>query len=140
MTKHQAAVQARLKEEKTKLKEQIDAQVQSIQREQSMQAELHTALVQIKSANVQLSQQLAEEEKHKKDLQQSCFELQAKLAAVQEEHTALVQQLQLERDVHQKELKSITCTLKLCQQERDDIQTQVHQLKVAPLINVPLLL
>lgn len=138
MIKHQAAVQTRLMEEKMKLKEQIDAQVQSIQREQSTQAELQTALVQIKSANAQLSQQLAEEEKQKKDLQKSSFELQAKLTAVQEEHTALVQQLQLERDVHQKELKSLNCTLKLCQQERDEIQAQVHKLKVTSFVNIPL--
>lgn len=118
-----------------KLKEQIDAQVQSVQREQSMQADLQTALVQMKSANAGLSQQLAEEEKHKKDLQKSFFELQAKLTAVQEEHTALVQQLQLERDVHQKELKSINCTLKLCQQERDEIQARVHKLKVTSFID-----
>lgn len=138
MTKHQAAVQTRLMEEKMKLKEQIDAQVQSTQREQSMQAELQTALVQMQLANAELTQQLAEEEKHKKDLQKSSFELQAKLTAVQEEHAALVQQLQLERDVHQKELKSINCTLKFCQQERDEIQAQVHKLKVTCFINIPL--
>lgn len=138
MTKHHAALQTRLMEEKMKLKEQVDAQVQSIQREQSMQAELQTALVQIKSANAQLSQQFSQEEKHRKELQKSSLELQAKLTAVQEEHTALVQQLQLERDVHQKELKSIKHTLKLCQQERDGIQAQVHKLKVTPLIKSPL--
>lgn len=138
MTKHHAALQTRLTEEKMKLKEQVDAQVQSIQREQSVQAELQTALVQVKSANAQLSQQLSkqlsQEEEHRKELQKSSSELQAKLAAVQEEHAALVQQLQLERDVHQKELKSIRHTLKLCQQERDATQAQVHKLKVTPII------
>lgn len=138
MTKHQAAAQTRLMEEKMTLKEQIDAQVQSIQREQRMQAELQTALVHMKLANAQLSQQLAEEEKHEKDLQKSSSELQAKLTAVQEEHAALVRQLQLERDVHQKELKSLNCTLKLCQQEREEIQAQVHKLKVTSFINIPL--
>lgn len=140
MTKHHAALQTRLMEEKMKLKEQVDAQVQSIQREQGVQAELQTALVQVKSANAQLSQQLSHEEKHRKELQKSSLELQAKLTAVQEEHTALVQQLQLERDVHQKELKSIKHTLKLCQQERDGIQAQVHKLKVTPLMKSPVFL
>ncbi|TWW69136.1 hypothetical protein D4764_19G0009350 [Takifugu flavidus] len=129
MMKYQAAVQTRLMEEKTKLKEEIDAQAQNSQRGQNTQAELQTALMQVKAANARLSQQLASEEKHKKDLQKGSFELQAKLTTVQEEHTALVQQLQLERDVHQKELKSINCTLQLCQQERDEIQKHVQKLQ-----------
>lgn len=137
--KYQAAVQTRLMEEKTKLKEEIDAQAQNSQRGQNTQAELQTALMQVKSANTRLSQQLASEEKHKKDLQKGSFELQAKLTTVQEEHAALVQQLQLERDVHQKELKSINRTLQLCQQERDEIQEQVHKLEVTSFIHVPLL-
>ncbi|XP_011610195.2 centrosomal protein of 128 kDa isoform X1 [Takifugu rubripes] len=129
MMKYQAAVQTRLMEEKTKLKEEIDAQAQNSQRGQNTQAGLQTALMQVKAANARLSQQLASEEKHKKDLQKGSFELQAKLTTVQEEHTALVQQLQLERDVHQKELKSINCTLQLCQQERDEIQKHVRKLQ-----------
>lgn len=139
MMKYQAAVQTRLMEEKTKLKEEIDSQAQNSQRGQNTQAELQKALMQVKSANTRLSQQLASEEKHKKDLQKGSFELQAKLTTVQEEHTALVQQLQLERDVHQKELKNINCTLQLCQQERDEIQEQVHKLEVTSFINIPLL-
>lgn len=139
MMKYQAAVQTRLMEEKTKLKEEIDAQAQNSQRGQNTQAELQTALMQVKSANTRLSQQLASEEKHKKDLQKGSFELQAKLTTVQEEHAAMVLQLQLERDVHQKELKSISCTLQLCQQERDEIQEQVHKLEVTSFINLPLL-
>lgn len=139
MMKYQAAVQTRLMEEKTKLKEEIDAQAQNSQRGQNTQAELQTALMQVKSANTRLSQQLASEEKHKKDLQKGSFELQAKLKTVQEEHAAMVLQLQLERDVHQKELKSINCTLQLCQQERDEIQEQVDKLEVTSFINLPLL-
>lgn len=137
MTKCQAAVQTRLMEEKMKLQEQIDAQVQSVQREQTTRAELQTALTQMKAANALLSQQLAGEEKHRKDLQKSSFELQDKLTAVQEERTALARQRQLERDVHQKELKSVNRALALCQQERDEVQAHVGRLKVASL-DVPL--
>lgn len=136
--KYQAAVQARLMEEKTKLKEQLDAQAQNIQREQNTQTELQTALMQMKSSNARLSQQLAGEEKHKQDLQKCSLELQAKLTTVQEEHKALVQQLQLERDVHQKELKSVSRTLQLCQQERHEIQAHVNKLEVTSFINIPL--
>lgn len=118
-----------------KLKEQIDAQVQSFQRERGAQAELQAALVQVRSANAQRSQQLADEEKRQKDLQESFAGLQAKLTAAQEEHAALLQQLQLERDVHQKELKSIEHTLARCRQERDEIQAQVHKRQVTPLFN-----
>lgn len=97
------------------------------------------------SANAQLSKHLAEEEKSKKELQKAASELQAKLAAVQEERVALGQQLQLEREVHQKELHSVKAMmedsstkkdrdvqemLKLCRHERDEVQALLSEVKV----------
>lgn len=97
------------------------------------------------SANAQLSKHLAEEEKSKKELQKASSELQAKLAAVQEERVALGQQLQLEREVHQKELHSMKAMmedsstkkdrdvqemLKLCRHERDEVQALLSEVKV----------
>lgn len=97
------------------------------------------------SANAQLSKHLAEEEKSKKELQKASSELQAKLAAVQEERVALGQQLQLEREVHQKELHSMKAMmedsstkkdrdlqerLKLCRHERDEVRALLSEVKV----------
>lgn len=103
------------------------------------------------SARAQLAQQLAEEENSRKELQRGASELQAKLTVVQEERTALGQQLKLEREVHQKELDNMKATvedsrmkkerevqetLQLYRQERDELQTLLKEVKVGPLFNV----
>ncbi|XP_031143922.2 centrosomal protein of 128 kDa isoform X1 [Sander lucioperca] len=143
-TQRLADVQARLKEENHRLKERADTQARHCQRDQDTQAELQAALKQMTSAHAQLVQRLAEEQSSKKELQKSCVELQAKLTAAQEERAALGQQLQLQREVHQKELdntkammegsgtkryREVHDMLKLCRQERDDIQAHLTEVK-----------
>ncbi|XP_018550298.1 centrosomal protein of 128 kDa isoform X2 [Lates calcarifer] len=143
-TKHQAGIQARLREENQRLEERADTQARRCQREQDTQAELQATLKQMTSARTQLAQRLAEEESSRKELQKSASELQAKLTAVQGERNALGQQLQLEREVHQKELDSMKektedsrikkdremqDALKLCRQERDEMQAHLKEIK-----------
>ncbi|XP_028460410.1 centrosomal protein of 128 kDa [Perca flavescens] len=143
-TQRLANVQARLKEENHRLEERADTQARRCQRDQDTQAELQAALKQMTSAHAQLVQQLAEEQSSKKELQKSCVELQAKLTAAREERAALGQQLQLQREVHQKELdntkammegsgtkkyREVHDMLKLCRQERDDIQAHLTEVK-----------
>ncbi|XP_038583184.1 centrosomal protein of 128 kDa isoform X2 [Micropterus salmoides] len=143
-TLRQAAVQARLKEENQRLEERADTQARRCQRDQDTQAELQSALKQMTSANAQLVQRLAEQESSKKELQKGALELQVKLTAVQEECAALGKQLQLEREVHQKELynmkammedsrtkkdRDVQDMLKLCRQERDEIQAHLKEVK-----------
>ncbi|KAM9338959.1 centrosomal protein of 128 kDa [Symphorus nematophorus] len=136
-TQRQAAVQARVEEENQRLEERADTEARRRQRDHDAQAELQAALKQMTSAHAQLAQRLAEEESSKK-------ELQAKLTAAQEERTVLGQQLQLEREVHQKELhntkemmvdsrtkkdREMQDMLKLCRQERDEIQAHMKEVK-----------
>lgn len=136
------------------MEERADAQARHCQRDQDAQAELQAAIKQMTSANAQLSKHLAEEEKSKKELQKASSELQAKLAAVQEERVALGQQLQLEREVHQKELHSMKAMmegsstkkdrdvqemLKLCRHERDEIQALLSEVKVRSTPRSPVL-
>ncbi|XP_074471751.1 centrosomal protein of 128 kDa isoform X3 [Sebastes fasciatus] len=143
-TQRLAAVQARLKEENQRLEERGDTQARRCQRDQDTQAELQAALKQMTSAHAQLVQRLAEEESSKKNLQKGSMELQVKLTAVQEERAALGQQLQLEREVHQTELdntkalmgdsrtkkyREVQDMLKLCRQERDEIQAHLKEVK-----------
>lgn len=145
-TRRQAAIRARLKEENQRLQEQADTQARRFQRDQDAQAELQAALKQMTAAHAQLTQRLSEEENSRKELQKSTSELQAKLTALQEERTVLSKQLQLEREVHQKELDGLKATmedsnakkarevqdmLQVCRQERDEIQAQMRELKVA---------
>ncbi|XP_034756070.1 centrosomal protein of 128 kDa isoform X2 [Etheostoma cragini] len=139
-----ADIQVRLKEENHRLEERADTQARRCQRDQDTQAELQAALKQTTSAHAQLVQQLAEERSSKKELQKSCVELQAKLTAAQEERAALGQQLQLQREVHQKEMdntkammegsetkkyREVYNMLQLCRQERDDIQAHLTEVK-----------
>ncbi|XP_078029821.1 centrosomal protein of 128 kDa isoform X2 [Epinephelus lanceolatus] len=140
-----ATIQTRLKEENQRLEEQADSRARRCQRDQDTQAELQAALKQMTSAHAQLIQQLAEEESSKKKLQKGSMELQAKLTAVQEERAALGQQLHLEREVHQKELdntkamieesrtkkyREVQDMLKLCREERDELQARLKEVKV----------
>lgn len=150
-TRRQAAVRARLKEENQRLQEQAETQARRFQRDQDTHAELQAALKQMTAAHAQLAQRLSEEENCRKELQKSTSELQAKLTALQEERTVLSKQLQLEREVHQKELDGLKATmedsnakkarevqdmLQVCCQERDETQAQMRELKVAVIIKM----
>lgn len=144
-TRHQAAIQARLKEENQRLREQADTQARHFQWDHGTQAELQAALKQMTAAHAQLTQRLAEEETSRRKLQKSTSELQVKLTALQEEQTVLGKQLQLEREVHQKEVDSLKVMaegskakardmedmLQLCRQERDEMQAKRKELKVS---------
>lgn len=137
-----------MREENHRLEEQADSQARRLQRDQAAQAELQGALKQMTNAHTQLSQRLAEEEKARKEFQKGASELQAKLTLLQEERSALSQQLQLEREVHQKELENMKATIKgdrtkkerevdemlqLCRQEKDEIKAQLREAKVGYL-------
>ncbi|MEQ2205811.1 hypothetical protein XENOCAPTIV_014783, partial [Xenoophorus captivus] len=150
----QTSIQARLREENQRLEEQADSQARRLQRDQGAQAELQAALKQMTTSHTQLSQRLAEEESARKEFQKSSLELQAKLTLLQEERSALSQQLQLEREVHQKELENMKATikddktkkdrevhemLKLCRQEKDEIKAQLREVKVGAFIETSVL-
>ncbi|XP_037541024.1 centrosomal protein of 128 kDa [Nematolebias whitei] len=143
-TQRQAAIQARLREENQMLKDQVNAQVLRCHRDQDTQAELQATLKQMTAAHAQQSQRLAEEEITRKELQKGTSELRAKLTVLQEERSALSQQLRLEREVHQKELGNMKATnedsrmkkdsevqdmLKVCRQEREEMKAQLLKIK-----------
>lgn len=147
----QAAIQSRLKEENQTLEERVETQSRRSQRAQDVQAELQASLKQATAANMQLSLRLAEEESAVKELKRSNAELEAKLTALRVEQAALGQQLQLEREVHQKELDSVKATaedsvmkkerqaheaLKLCRQERDEVKEQLRGVQVSPFFHL----
>ncbi|KAM4713639.1 LOW QUALITY PROTEIN: centrosomal protein of 128 kDa [Anableps anableps] len=141
---HQTSIQARLREEKQRLEEQADSQTRRLQRDQGAQAELQAALQKMTTAHTQLTQRLAEEENSRKEYQRGSSELQAKLTSLQEERSALSKQLQLEREVHHKELESMKTManddwlkkhreveemLNVCRQERDEVKAQLREVK-----------
>uniref|UniRef100_A0A096M010 Centrosomal protein 128 n=1 Tax=Poecilia formosa TaxID=48698 RepID=A0A096M010_POEFO len=143
-SQRQTSTIARLREENHILEEQADVQARRLHRDQEDKAELQTTLKQMTAAHAQLSLRLAEEENARKDMQRATTELQAKLTLLQEERTSLSQQLQLEREVHQKELNNMAATVKddrtrkdrevqetlrLCRQENDELSTQLREIK-----------
>ncbi|XP_043962614.1 centrosomal protein of 128 kDa isoform X2 [Gambusia affinis] len=145
-SQHQTSTIARLREENHILEEQAEVQARLLQRDQEAKAELHTTLKQMTAAHAQLSLRLAEEENARKDLQRATAELQSKLTLLQEERATLSQQLQLEREVHQKELNNMAATVKdertrkdrevqemlrLCRQENNELSTHLREVKVS---------
>ncbi|XP_056150776.1 centrosomal protein of 128 kDa [Lampris incognitus] len=138
-------IQAQLREENQRLDKQAAKQTHCSQKDQAAQAELQATLKELTSARAKLAQQLSEEESSRKELQRGMSELRARLTAAQEERASLGQQLQLEREVHQKELDSLRAmvedskakrdhglqeTLRLCRKERDEMQAYIQEVKV----------
>uniref|UniRef100_A0A8C7ZDV8 Centrosomal protein 128 n=1 Tax=Oryzias sinensis TaxID=183150 RepID=A0A8C7ZDV8_9TELE len=120
----QAAIQSRLKEENQTLEERVETQSRRSQRAQDVQAELQASLKQATAANAQLSLRLAEEESAVRELKRSNAELEAKLTALRVERVALGQQLQLEREIHQKELDSVKATTEDSVMKKEQISDQ----------------
>ncbi|XP_028296169.1 centrosomal protein of 128 kDa isoform X2 [Gouania willdenowi] len=140
----QAAVQARLREENQRLEERADTIERRYQRERDAQVEMQTSLNQMTAAHSQVSQQLAQEQSSRKWLQKENLELQTNVTTLQEERDALSKQLQLEREVHQKELDNLKALmedsrirkdreaqdmLKLYDQEREEMQAYLKEAK-----------
>ncbi|XP_075993494.1 centrosomal protein of 128 kDa isoform X2 [Genypterus blacodes] len=141
---HHAVLQARLREENQRLEGRVDAQDRRSQREQAAQAESQATLKELTSARAQLSQRLAEEESSRKELQRTTAELQARLAAAKDERESLGQQLQLEREVHHKELDNLKSAaeagrnkkgrelqdmLRIWQDVRDEMQAHIKEVE-----------
>ncbi|KAG7509218.1 hypothetical protein JOB18_037490 [Solea senegalensis] len=124
-TRHQATIQARLREQNQKLEEQVNTQTRRSQREKDTQAELQAALKQMTAAHAQLAQRLAEEESSRKELQKGASDFQMKLTVTQKEWAALGQQLQLEREVHQKELDNLKSLME-DNRVKKDCEMQAH--------------
>uniref|UniRef100_A0AAV2K8P0 Centrosomal protein of 128 kDa n=1 Tax=Knipowitschia caucasica TaxID=637954 RepID=A0AAV2K8P0_KNICA len=141
---NQASIQKSLKEENQRLEERMDSQARRRQKEEDQQADLQNALKQVTSSHAQLVQRLAEEESQKAEQRRAHSQLQVKIKSVQEERAALGQQLQLQTEVHQKELDNIRAALeegrskkerdlqdmlKLFTQERDEMQKHLKEVK-----------
>ena len=102
----QVAIQAWVKEHR-KQEEQTVSRVCCCQRVQDMRGEFQAAPEQMTPTYAQLAQQLANEENSSKGLQRSSSELQAKLIVALEGRAVLEQQLQLEREVHHKNVHNM---------------------------------
>ncbi|XP_062267878.1 centrosomal protein of 128 kDa-like [Platichthys flesus] len=129
-TRRQSAIQTRLKEENQRLEERADSQACRLQRDQDKQEELQAALKRMTSAHSHQAQRLAEEERTRKELQKGVSEQQANLTTMQEEREALAQQLQLEREVHQKEVDNLKAMMEdVRKRKHREMQAQLKEFK-----------
>ncbi|KAJ8009280.1 hypothetical protein DPEC_G00087260 [Dallia pectoralis] len=134
----QSVLQARLREENQRLEERAETVAFHSQRD------LEQAMKEFSTTRAQLTARLAEEETARRELQKSIAEGAARLTAAQEERVSLGQQLELEREVHQRELASFRATtqdararqdrevqetLRLWKEERDGMEKHLEQTK-----------
>ncbi|XP_067273480.1 centrosomal protein of 128 kDa-like isoform X2 [Pseudorasbora parva] len=133
----QISLQVRMKEDNVRLKELVELQEQRRDEEQKYLLDLQSSVKNLSVARADLTARLAELESSKKDLEKQ-------LTAAQEESSSFGRQLELERQVHQKELSKLRATqqeckekqdrdihdmLRLYQRERGELETLVRDLK-----------
>ncbi|CDQ82136.1 unnamed protein product [Oncorhynchus mykiss] len=140
----QSVLQVRLREENQSLEERAEAVARRSQRDQEELHSLQAAMKELTSARAQLTTRLAEEAALRTELQRSGAEGAVRLAAAQELRASLGQQLELEREVHQRELASLRATvqngrtkqdrdiqetLRLCMKERNEMEHHLKEIK-----------
>ncbi|KAL0967578.1 hypothetical protein UPYG_G00254030 [Umbra pygmaea] len=140
----QSVLQARLREENQRLEERAETMARRSQRDQEELRGLQAAIKELTTARAQLATRLAEEEAARQELKKSSAEGAARLATAQEERASLGHQLELEREVHQRELASLRDAVqdgrskqdrevqekvRLCRKEKDDMEMQLREMK-----------
>uniref|UniRef100_A0A671NA55 Centrosomal protein 128 n=1 Tax=Sinocyclocheilus anshuiensis TaxID=1608454 RepID=A0A671NA55_9TELE len=133
----QISLQVRMREENIRLQKRVELQQQRKEEEQRSLLDLQGSVKNLSAARADLAAKLAEVESSKKDLEKQ-------LAAAQEESSSFGRQLELERQVHQKELSHLRMIqqegktqkdrdlhdmLRLYQREREELEAFVRDLK-----------
>lgn len=134
----QISLQVHMREENIRLKERVELQERRREEEQRSLLDLQGSVKNLSTARADLTARLAEVDSSKRDLEKQ-------LTAAQEESSSFGRQLELERQVHQKELSHLRTTqqeckakqdrdvhdmLRLYQREREELEALVRDLKV----------
>ncbi|XP_051510658.1 centrosomal protein of 128 kDa-like isoform X2 [Myxocyprinus asiaticus] len=133
----QISLQTRLREENNRLQERWELQEQRRDKEQRSLLDLQASVKNLSATRADLTAKLAEAESSRK-------ELEKRLALALEESSSFGRQLELEREVHQKELshlrtaqqegkakkdRDVHDTLRLYKREREELEALVKDLK-----------
>ncbi|KAJ8356568.1 hypothetical protein SKAU_G00193620 [Synaphobranchus kaupii] len=133
----QGLLEARLREENSALEARAEEAGRGRERDRTALLEVQGAVRDLSAARAQLAARLGEEEEARK-------EVQRRLEAALEDARVQGQQLRLERELHQSELaglqgvlqdgrarqeRAVQDTLRLCQQEREELQDHLRKLK-----------
>ncbi len=134
----QISLQVRMREENVRLQKRVEFHEHRKEEEQRSLLHLQGSVTNLSAARADLAARLTEMESFKKDLEKQ-------LAVAQDKSSSFGRQLELERQVHQKELSRLRMTqqegkaqqdrdvqdmLRLYQREREELEALVRDLKV----------
>ncbi|KAM6201183.1 centrosomal protein of 128 kDa [Rhynchocyon petersi] len=109
--KKQSKTQSQVKVEKMHLEEE-NAELRKNQEESSAKLlEMQESVKDLSAIRADLANKLAEEERAKRELLKELSDLKTREKCREDETVTIIQQLKLERDVHQRELEDLTSSL-----------------------------
>ncbi|XP_008115997.2 centrosomal protein of 128 kDa isoform X2 [Anolis carolinensis] len=140
----QSLTQSQIRTDKQRLEEELLSINMIHEKDQARLLEMQAAIKNLSAIRAELTSQIVEEEKSKKEMQKTLTEFQKQQESYQEEMTAVSKQLKLERDVHQQELAELHSVLqqmktkhdqrvqemmKLFSQEKEEAASHIGMLK-----------
>ncbi|KAL4630347.1 centrosomal protein of 128 kDa isoform X1 [Arapaima gigas] len=140
----QSLLQTQLQEENRNLEARAEALIRGRDEDRAALLGLQGTVKELSTARADLATRLAEEERAGRERQRGDGVLQQRLEEAQHECTSLGQQLQLVRELHDKELSSLRAalqdskareersvqeTMQLCHQEKQELEAQLEELK-----------
>ncbi|XP_048342480.1 centrosomal protein of 128 kDa isoform X1 [Sphaerodactylus townsendi] len=115
----QGLVHNQMSSDKQRLEEEL-ATINTIhEKDQGRLLEMQAVIKNLSAIRAELTHQIAEEEKVKKEIRKNLMELQKQQESKQEEMAVVSKQLKLERDVHQKELAELQSELQWAKTKHD---------------------
>ncbi|XP_063146254.1 centrosomal protein of 128 kDa [Candoia aspera] len=115
----ESLIQTQIRTEKQHLEEELASINMIHEKDQTRLSEMQAVIKNLSAVRAELANQIAEEEKSKKEMGKSVMELQKKVESGQEEMAILNKQLKLERDVHKQELAELQSELQQMKARHD---------------------
>ncbi|XP_044292336.1 centrosomal protein of 128 kDa isoform X2 [Varanus komodoensis] len=115
----QSLIQSQIRTDKQRLEEELTTSNMIHEKDQARLLEMQSVIKNLSAARAELTNQLAEEEKSKKEMHKTLTKLQKEQESSQEEMATTSKQLKLERDVHQQELAELQSELQRVRAKHD---------------------
>nr|XP_020668291.1 centrosomal protein of 128 kDa isoform X5 [Pogona vitticeps] len=115
----QSLTHTQIRTDKQHLEEELATINMIHEKDQARLLDMQAAIKNLSVITAELTNQLAEEEKSKKELQKTLAELQKQQESSQEEMATVSKQLKLERDVHKQELTELQSELQRVKSKHD---------------------
>ncbi|XP_078239833.1 centrosomal protein of 128 kDa isoform X6 [Pogona vitticeps] len=115
----QSLTHTQIRTDKQHLEEELATINMIHEKDQARLLDMQAAIKNLSVIRAELTNQLAEEERSKKELQKTLAELQKQQESSQEEMATVSKQLKLERDVHKQELTELQSELQRVKSKHD---------------------